>query len=125
MTLLFTDSVRSAMTSLTSTELKARSTHLVDFIHPVAGEFKDQFTGLDCGCHDGGVQRAALKCPNTLLALSARFKTKQRPPVLRFRQLAISVQEGDHQRSTLAQMGAASSLSDTEAGSRCAWSIYT
>lgn len=29
------------------------------------------------------------------------------------------------QRSAVAQVGAASSLSDTEAGSRCAWSIYT
>lgn len=35
------------------------------------------------------------------------------------------MRERDHQRSTLAQVGAASSLSDTEAGSRCAWSIYT
>lgn len=33
-------------------------THLVDFVHPVAGKFKHQFTGLYCSRHGSGVQRA-------------------------------------------------------------------
>lgn len=111
--------------------------YLIDFVHPVAGKFKHQFTRLYCSGHGSGVKRAgsSLKDPGyhyswfllrmdsaspqkmTSLA-SSRFKIwvvstpRERPWALVY-------------RGAVAQVGAALPLSDTEAGSRCALCIYT
>lgn len=112
-------------------------TYLIDFVHPVAGKFKHQFAGLDCSRHGSGVQRAgsSLKypgyedswlfvctdsaSPHKMASLSSSCSLIWAVSAPRERPRA------EFQRSAVAQVGAASSLSDTEAGSRCAWSIHT
>ena len=112
-------------------------THLVDFVHPVAGKFEHQFSGLHCSRHGRRVQRARSRLKiSWLWLLRAPCQLPPRkmasPLVLPFlwSRSVVALQErerprAEFQRSAVAQVGAASSLSDTEAGSRCAWSIYT
>ena len=107
--------------------------YLIDFIHPIAGEFKHQLTGLHCSRHGGGVQRAgsSLKYPgwDYSASFSAQRDASQNgyPVVVlllfsdlgapRERERERERPRAKFQRSAVVQVGAASYLCDTEAGS--------
>lgn len=120
--------------------------YLADFIHPIAGKLKHEFTGLYCSRHGGGVggreqpQISAITIAAPALhRKKLSFTSRDGFPVVVLLFLLLSNVGGwrsererererpraEFQRSAVAQVGAASSLSDTEAGSRCTWSIYT